>query len=65
VYYGEEDEARLSPLQIGHINVFGHYSFNLTEQVMKGILRPLNQISETTDNVVNLDEMIANFEFSI
>jgi len=54
----EEDEARLSPLQIGHINVLGHYYFNLTEQVMKGTLRPLNQLSKNTDNVVNLDEMI-------
>ena len=39
----EEDKARLSPLVTGHINVLGHYSFNLTEQVMKGNLRPLNQ----------------------
>ena len=39
----EEDEARLSPLVYGHINVLGHYSFTLAEQVMKGKLRPLNQ----------------------
>jgi hypothetical protein len=32
----EEDEARLSPLVHGHFNVFGHYSFILTEQIMKG-----------------------------
>ena len=38
----EEDEARLSPLIHGHINVLGHYSFTLAEQVMKGQLRPLN-----------------------
>jgi len=42
----EEDEARLSPLMYRHINVLGHYSFTLSEQVMKGILRPLNQLSE-------------------
>jgi len=39
----KEDEARLSPLGYGHINVLGHYSFVLTEQVAKGQLRPLNQ----------------------
>jgi len=39
----EEDEARLSPLVHGHFNVLGHYSFTLTEQIMKGQLRPLNQ----------------------
>jgi TnpA family transposase len=42
----EEDEARLSPLVHAHINVLGHYSFVLTEQVTKGQLRPLNQLSE-------------------
>lgn len=38
----DEDEARLSPLIHGHINVLGHYSFTLAEQVVKGQLRPLN-----------------------
>jgi TnpA family transposase len=38
----KEDEARLSPLGYGHINVLGHYSFTLAEQVKKGKLRPLN-----------------------
>lgn len=42
----EEDEIRLSPLTHGHINVLGHYSFTLAEQVMKGELRPLNQLSK-------------------
>jgi hypothetical protein len=46
----EEDEARLSPLVHGHINVLGHFSFTLAEQIMKGQLRPLNQPS------VNLEE---------
>lgn len=45
----EEDEARLSPLGYGHINVLGHYSFTLAKQVMKGQLRPLNQPSDDTD----------------
>ncbi len=39
----EDDEARLSPLVHGHVNMLGHYSFTLAETVMKGKLRPLNQ----------------------
>ena len=39
----EEDEARLSPLVHGHVNMLGHYSFILAENVMKGELRVLNQ----------------------
>lgn len=42
----ESDEARLSPLGYKHVNMLGHYSFTLTEQVMKGHLRPLNQSSD-------------------
>ncbi|RLV57826.1 Tn3 family transposase [Parashewanella curva] len=41
-----EDKARLSPLGHAHINVLGHYSFTLEEQVSKGNLRPLNQLNE-------------------
>ncbi|ASK71482.1 Tn3 family transposase [Klebsiella pneumoniae] len=41
-----EDEARLSPLSHKHVNMLGHYSFTLAEQVMKGQLRPLKQPSE-------------------
>jgi len=37
-----EDEARLSPLLYRHINMLGHYSFTLAEQVINGQLRPLN-----------------------
>lgn len=39
----EEDEARLSPLPYAHVNMLGHYSFVLAENVMKGKLRPLNR----------------------
>jgi len=39
----EEDEARLSPLLYGHVNMLGHYSFTLADNVMNGKLRPLNQ----------------------
>nr|WP_172694142.1 Tn3 family transposase [Enterobacter cloacae]QEQ69324.1 Mobile element protein [Enterobacter cloacae] len=41
---GPEDEhiARLSPLMHGHINMLGHYTFTLPEDILKGELRPLN-----------------------
>jgi TnpA family transposase len=42
----EEDESRLSPLQYGHINVLGHYSFVLSEKIRQGELRPLNQLAD-------------------
>ena len=42
----EEDEARLSPLGHKHVNMLGHYSFTLAEQVMRGQLRPLKQSLE-------------------
>lgn len=42
----EEDEARLSPLGYGHLNVLGHYSFTLAKQIEKGQLRPLNQLAD-------------------
>lgn len=35
---------RLSPLFHEHINVLGHYSFTLSEQIEKGKFRPLNQV---------------------
>ena len=47
---GEEvkakDEARLSPLSHKHVNMLGHYSFTLAEQVTNGQLRPLKPPSE-------------------
>ena len=46
----EEDEARLSPLVHGHLNVLGHYSFTLNEQVKNGQLRPLNSINEAVED---------------
>ena len=46
----EEDEARLSPLQYGHINVLGHYSFVLNEKVMQGELRPFNQLADNIED---------------
>jgi TnpA family transposase len=38
----DDFEQRLSPLLYEHINVLGHYSFTLSEQIEKGKLRPLN-----------------------
>ncbi len=42
----EKDVVRLSPLLHNHINVLGHYSFTLAEQVVNGQLRPLNLFSD-------------------
>jgi len=41
----QEDEARLSPLGYKHVNMLGHYSFTLAEQVQNGQLRPLKNPS--------------------
>lgn len=46
----EEDEVRLSPLQYGHINVLGYYSFILNEKVKLGELRPFNQPANNTED---------------
>ncbi len=47
-----EDEhlARLSPLIHGHINMLGHYTFSLPDDILKGELRPINF---NTDNELN------------
>lgn len=34
--------ARLSPLMHGHINMLGHYTFTLPEDILKGEMRALN-----------------------
>ena len=47
-----EDEARLSPLQHGHINVLGRYQFALSEAVMRGEYRPLR----SSDNAMSIFE---------
>jgi TnpA family transposase len=44
-----EDEARLSPLLLDHVNVLGRYEFTLKESVQKGHLRPLRDPSESDD----------------
>lgn len=38
----DEDIARLSPLTHGHINMLGHYTFTLPEDILKGEMRTLN-----------------------
>ena len=45
----DEDIARLSLLSHKHVNMLGHYSFTLAEQVLNGELRPLKQQSEQDD----------------
>ncbi len=37
-----EDEAKLSPLMHGHINFLGSFKFALSEEVSRGLLRPLS-----------------------
>jgi len=39
---GDEYIARLSPLMYGHINMLGHYTFALPEDILKGEMRALN-----------------------
>ena len=36
-----EDEARLSPLGSDHFNVLGRYDFHVSDEILKGKLRPL------------------------
>ncbi len=38
----DEHIIRLSPLMHGHINMLGHYTFTLPEDILKGELRALN-----------------------
>ncbi|HDL7024491.1 TPA: Tn3 family transposase, partial [Yersinia enterocolitica] len=38
----DEDITRLSPLMHGHINMLGHYTFTLPDDIQKGELRSLN-----------------------
>lgn len=38
----DEHIARLSPLVHGHINMLGHYTFTLPEDILKGDFSPLN-----------------------
>ncbi len=38
----DEDIARLSPLMNGHINLLGHYTFTLPEDILKGELIALH-----------------------
>lgn len=43
VVINDKDEARLSPLVYGHVNMLGHYAFTLSDAIINGKLRPLNQ----------------------
>jgi TnpA family transposase len=44
----DNDKKRLSPLGHQHVNIGGHYSFDLSEEVLEGKLRPLQQIDIKT-----------------
>jgi hypothetical protein len=43
---GVEDIARLSPLMHGHINMLGHYTFTLPEDILKGAERTKFQFKQ-------------------
>ena len=45
------DVARLSPLEHGHFNFLGTYSFSLAEEVKSGHLRPLRNPAESEELV--------------
>jgi Tn3 transposase DDE domain len=44
-----EDVARLSPLGSDHFNVLGRYDFHVTEEVLKGQLRPLRSPEDVAE----------------
>jgi len=44
-----EDEERLSPLLLDHVNVLGRYEFALKESIQNGHLRPLRDPGESED----------------
>ncbi|ECF6074481.1 hypothetical protein FNH47_10550 [Salmonella enterica subsp. houtenae] len=39
---GEKPGVKISPGYPGHINMLGHYTFTLPEDILKGELRTLN-----------------------
>jgi len=44
-----EDVARLSPLGFEHINILGRYSFNLSEDLKNGAMRPLRDWNDLNE----------------
>ncbi len=42
-----EDVARLSPIGHEHVNVYGKYSFTLSESVQQDAFHPLRELDET------------------
>jgi len=46
------DVARLSPIGHEHVNVYGKYSFQLTESIQQGAFHLLRELDETE----NLEE---------
>jgi TnpA family transposase len=42
-----EDVTRLSPIGHEHVNVYGKYSFTLSESVQQGAFHPLRELDET------------------
>jgi len=44
-----EDQARLSPLGSDHFNVLGRYDFHVTDEILKGKLRPLRSLEDVAE----------------
>ncbi len=42
----DEDVARLSHLGNAHINMLGHYFFELPQEIQRGEMRPLRNLAE-------------------
>lgn len=40
----ESDKKRLSPMINAHINIVGHYPFDLPDEILSGRLRPLKEM---------------------
>lgn len=42
----ENDKKRLSPLGSNHVNIVGHYPFDLPDEILSGKLRPLKKMDD-------------------
>ena len=51
----DNDVAGLWPLRHEHMNVLGHYSFALTDNILAGEHRPLNQLETAFGEQLGVD----------
>jgi TnpA family transposase len=63
----QEDVARLSPIGHEHVNVYGKYSFQLSESIQQGAFHPLRELEETEslegDQEIELPTQTAEMNF--